>query len=297
MIKKLPTRVEEVKIKIQHFREQLHLGKGGLKDERHVHFVPLEDCIRSAEKCVSRAAAKVASQSDEADTTVTSNRKGADHLSLNTALDLDFETLLFQNWEKSANTKIADRDYEAAEVFLGKILERSETVYGKEFPRKCELLEQLATIYSKLWKLNEAEKALQYLLNSKRSCVTTDRQRWRILGTLAEVYFSKYDYANAKKLCRQVVQGTKNDSLKNVVDLLFTKRNSTNTMTWSQQVTKGIKAAATTRNESFENSDLFYNAISLLSQIHEAKGEVFEKECYSNLLPLGYSTVSLEEER
>ena len=295
-IKKLPTRLEETRIKIPHLREQLYLGKGGIKDERHVHFVPLEDCIRSAEKFVSTAAAKVNARSDEVvDATITSITKSTAELSLSTKPDLDLETLLIQNWEKSVNSKIADGDYKAAEVYLGKILKRSEAVYGKESQRNCELLEQHATVYSKLWKLNEAEKVLFDLLNNKKAGITTDRQRWRIMSALAEVYFGKYDYANARKFCQQVIQGTKKQSFKTVIDLLFAKPRTTNTTTWSQQVTKEIKAATATRNESFENSDLFYNAVNLLSQIHEAKGEAFERECCSSLLPPDYSTMSLED--
>lgn len=296
LIKKLPTRLEDANIKIQRLREQLHLGKGGTKDERHVHFVPLIDCIRSAKKFVATATAKVSSPSVESnDTTVTTITKATEELSLNTKRDLDLENLLIQNWEKSAECQISDGNYEAAEVYLGKILKRSEAVYGKEFQKKSELLEKLATVYIKLWKLNEAEKVLFDMLNNKKTDITTDRQRWRITNALAEVYFGKYDHANAKKLSQQVIQGTNKQSFKKVIDLLFAKPRSPNTTTWSQQVTKEIKAAAATRNESFENSDLFYNAVYLLSQIHEAKGENFERECCSNLLPPDYSKMPVED--
>lgn len=291
LIKKLPTRVEEANIKIQRLKEQLHLGKGGTKEERHVHFVPLEDCVRSARKLVSTASAKVSSQSAEVvDTTVTTITKATAELSLGTTLDLDLDTLLIQNWEKLLKSKITDGDYKAAEVYLGKILSRSEAIYGKEFPTRSDLLEQLGAVYSKLWKLNEAEKVLFDLLNNKKAGITTDRQRWRVMNALAEVYFGKYDYANARKLCQQVIQGTKKQAFKNVIDLLFAKSRSTN-----QQVTKEIKAVTATRNDSFENSDLFYNAVSLLSQIHEVKGEAFERECYTSLLPPDYSTIPLED--
>lgn len=286
--------MEEAKIKIQHLKEQLHLGKGGINDERHVHFVPLEDCFRSSKKFVATADAKVSSRPVEVvDTTITTITKATNGLSLSTKLDLDLETLLIQSWEKSVNSKIAGEDYEAAEIYLKKILKRSEAIYGKESQRNCEFLEQLATVYRKLWKLNEAEKVLLDLLNNKKAGITTDRQRWRIMNTLAEVHFSKYDYVNARKLCQQVIQGTKKQSFKNVIDLLFAKPRSTNA-TWSQQVTKEIKAATATRNGPFENSDLFYDAVNLLSQINEVKGEAFERESFSTLLPPDYSTIPLE---
>jgi hypothetical protein len=127
MIKKLPTRIEELKTEIQRFKEQMYPGKAAITEKRKVHFVPLEDCIRSSEKFLSMSYERVNCQcTDVVDATVASPAIVPVGPSMNITPDPDLDALLIQHWGIAAKSKIDDQEYEAAEVYLKRILARRQ---------------------------------------------------------------------------------------------------------------------------------------------------------------------------
>jgi len=127
MIKKLPTRLEGLKTEVHRFKEQMYPGKAAIAEKRKVHFVPLEDCIRSSEKFLEMSSKRINCQGTEVvDTKVTSSAIGAVGPSVNVTPDADLDALLIQHWGIAAKGKIDDQEYEAAEVYLKRILARRQ---------------------------------------------------------------------------------------------------------------------------------------------------------------------------
>jgi hypothetical protein len=127
MIKKLPTRIEDLKTAIQLFKEQMYPGKAAITEKRKVHFVPLEDCIRSSEKFLAMSYERVNCQCAEVvDTKITNPAVGPVGPSMNITPDPDLDALLIQHWGIAAKSKIDDKEYEAAEVYIKRILARRQ---------------------------------------------------------------------------------------------------------------------------------------------------------------------------
>jgi len=55
---------------------------------------------------------------------------------------------LIREWRKMGMLKINERDYEGASGFLEKALNRSELIYGREFPGREKLLRTLASVFA-----------------------------------------------------------------------------------------------------------------------------------------------------
>ena len=98
MTKRLPKRLEELRAELQSLKEQLYPGKTELSAKRKVHFVPLEDCTRSAEQFLSMATDKLTSRAlQDVDVPPVIISKATPGVSLNDMLDPDLEALLIQH--------------------------------------------------------------------------------------------------------------------------------------------------------------------------------------------------------
>jgi tetratricopeptide (TPR) repeat protein len=197
--------------------------------------------------------------------------------------DPDVVVHLIKYWKKSARSKFDAGDYAAAEIYLGKVIKKSEAIHGAQFegrPRMVQLLvlalsqqgkwdethallqekfhrreetmEQIATDCREQGNWEEAEKVLDYLWNNptEPNNPRSGSQKMRLKQALAEVYFGKKDYPNAEKWCHLAVIE--------------------------------IKA-----NVGMEDP-LFFGAIYLLAEVYKANGDIEEMEAYRALLPLEF---------
>jgi tetratricopeptide (TPR) repeat protein len=168
--------------------------------------------------------------------------------------DPDIVLHLVKHWKRCAKSKFDAGEYASAEIYLGKVIKRSEAIQGARFEGRGETVQMLALSLSRQGKWNETHVLLREKFDGREETmeqIATDCRDQRNWEQAEKIYFGKNDYKNAEK--------------------------------WCHQAAREIKANVGMKDP------LLFESMYLLAQIYNANGDVEEAEAYRALLPPGFA--------
>jgi tetratricopeptide (TPR) repeat protein len=193
-----------------------------------------------------------------------------------TASTFDREHANLQSLLKFSREAYIAQKFDEARLLLQTFRKRSEIKYGLNFDERNEVLGMLATIYCRLADWKHAEEIVHMSFDGQESAVRSlvfsywDHCRWddaeRILLGISEsdtVHETDCEYILAELY---LVRGYHDKAI--------------------QSCDRLLRLLA-------KDNVLFYLTLNLLTQVYEAKGDVFEARLHRDLLPPGIERLSL----
>jgi tetratricopeptide (TPR) repeat protein len=195
--------------------------------------------------------------------------------------DPDIVIHLVKHWKKCAKSKFDAGEYAAAEIYLGKVIKRSESIQGARFEGRAQTIQMLALALSRQGKWHETDVLLREKFDGREETmeqIATDcreQRNWdqaeKILLDIWNHPTEPRDHSSRSQRSMRIKQA--------FAEVYFGKKDYTNAEKWCHQATREIKANVGMKDP------LFFDSIYLLAQIYNANGDVEEAEAYRALIP------------
>lgn len=218
--------------------------------------------------------------------------------------DPGFDDEHIQKLRNRASTSIEAKDYATAEPILQNIMEKSEDKYGTGFMWRDETMEMRAAACWELGKLEEANKlfdqqfkgrgklmetlAKESLVQGKRNSaeILLNKHfegRESIMELLAESYLREKKWDKAKEFLVQLLQSETDQTARlqrmhTLANVCFAQKDLREAEAWCLKAVIGRQTTLGDRHPQF------YESITLLAQIYNAEGSVFQADSYEAVL-------------
>jgi tetratricopeptide (TPR) repeat protein len=182
---------------------------------------------------------------------------------------------LIQFWKKSAKTKFDAGDYAAAEIYLTKVIKRSEAIHGARFEGKAEIVQSLVLALSRQGKWDETHALLHEKFHGREET----------MEQIAADCLEQCNWEQAEKILLDIWNTEPTDSSRNMrlkqafAEVCVGKKDYPNAEKWCHQAASEIMANVGMKDP------LFFKAIYLLAEVYKASGDIEEMEAYRALLP------------
>ena len=221
----------------------------------------------------------------DAQTTHTSVVQGGRELpSATDGPDPDIVMHLVKHWKKCAKSKFDAGEYAAAEIYLGKVIKRSEAIQGARFEGRAETVQMLALALSRQSKWHETDVLLREKFDGREKTmeqIATDCRAQRNWEQAEKILLDLWNHPTEPR--DHSSRSQRSIRLKQAfAEVYFGKKDYTSAEKWCHQATREIKANVGMKDP------LFFESIYLLARIYNANGDVEEAEAYRALIPRGF---------